>query len=103
MAMWMPCVRLPLRARKNWPIMILSRSGGCLPRMPREVIGEIVGVPETTVKGRLQQSRLRLKSILTPDEALARHYSGIGATFVAVGLDTNRRSIQCIRCRKGVI
>lgn len=27
--------------------------------------------------------------ILTPDEALARHYLALGATFVAVGLDTN--------------
>jgi 4-hydroxy-2-oxoheptanedioate aldolase len=27
--------------------------------------------------------------ILTPDEALARHYLDLGATFVAVGLDTN--------------
>ena len=27
--------------------------------------------------------------ILTPDEALARHYLELGATFVAVGLDTN--------------
>lgn len=27
--------------------------------------------------------------ILTPDEALARHYLSLGATFVAVGLDTN--------------
>ncbi|AEG91240.1 aldolase/citrate lyase family protein [Ramlibacter tataouinensis] len=27
--------------------------------------------------------------ILTPDEALARHYLQLGATFVAVGLDTN--------------
>ncbi len=27
--------------------------------------------------------------ILSPDEALARHYLDIGATFVAVGLDTN--------------
>jgi 4-hydroxy-2-oxoheptanedioate aldolase len=27
--------------------------------------------------------------ILTPDEALARKYLGLGATFVAVGLDTN--------------
>ena len=27
--------------------------------------------------------------ILTPDEALARHYIGLGASFVAVGLDTN--------------
>jgi 4-hydroxy-2-oxoheptanedioate aldolase len=27
--------------------------------------------------------------ILTPDETLARHYLGLGATFVAVGLDTN--------------
>ncbi len=27
--------------------------------------------------------------ILTPDETLARHYLDIGATFVAVGLDTN--------------
>ena len=27
--------------------------------------------------------------ILTSDEALARHYLGLGATFVAVGLDTN--------------
>lgn len=27
--------------------------------------------------------------ILTPDEALARHYLDIGATFVAVGLDTH--------------
>ena len=27
--------------------------------------------------------------ILTPDEALARHYLGLGAVFVAVGLDTN--------------
>ena len=27
--------------------------------------------------------------ILTPDETLARHYLDLGATFVAVGLDTN--------------
>jgi 4-hydroxy-2-oxoheptanedioate aldolase len=27
--------------------------------------------------------------ILTPDETLARHYLSLGATFVAVGLDTN--------------
>ena len=27
--------------------------------------------------------------ILTPDEALAKHYLALGATFVAVGLDTN--------------
>ena len=27
--------------------------------------------------------------ILTPDETLARHYLALGATFVAVGLDTN--------------
>lgn len=27
--------------------------------------------------------------ILTPDEALAKHYLSLGATFVAVGLDTN--------------
>jgi 4-hydroxy-2-oxoheptanedioate aldolase len=27
--------------------------------------------------------------ILTPDEALARHYLELGATFVAVGLDNN--------------
>ena len=27
--------------------------------------------------------------ILTPDETLARHYLELGATFVAVGLDTN--------------
>ncbi len=27
--------------------------------------------------------------ILTPDEAMAQHYIGLGASFVAVGLDTN--------------
>jgi 4-hydroxy-2-oxoheptanedioate aldolase len=31
----------------------------------------------------------KASGILTPDETLARHYLGLGVTFVAVGLDTN--------------
>jgi 4-hydroxy-2-oxoheptanedioate aldolase len=38
--------------------------------------------------GRIVKSG-KAAGILTPDETLARHYLSLGATFVAVGLDTN--------------
>ena len=51
------------------------------------------GHPEVQAAIERAISRIRqagkAAGILTPDEALSRHYLDIGATFVAVGLDTN--------------
>ena len=45
---------------------------------------------QAAIEGAIRRINLAGKAagILTPDEALARHYLGLGALFVAVGLDT---------------
>lgn len=48
---------------------------------------EVQKVIEETI-GRIRKTG-KAAGILTPDEALARRYLDLGATFVAVGLDTN--------------
>ena len=42
---------------------------------------------ETAIKAIVRSGKAA--GILSPDEALAKHYLSLGATFVAVGLDTN--------------
>ena len=58
-------------------------------------LGHVGNLGHAEVQAAIEDAIVRIvksgkaAGILTPDEALARHYLALGATFVAVGLDNN--------------